>query len=90
MEIAHEMEVGLLMIDIVAQTKDDCLIAIEVDGPSHFTSNKPYRPLGATILKRHLMNSQSEYSAVVSVPFYEWHSGTDKKEMLRSLLQPYL
>ena len=45
--------------------------AIEVDGPSHFTSIRPYRPLGRTILKRKLLKMKGY--RVVSIPFYEWY-----------------
>lgn len=50
---------------------DGVPVMIDVDGPSHFTSNKPWRKLGRTIARRRL--AQAHAMHVVSVPFYHWN-----------------
>ncbi|BDA44072.1 probable RAP domain-containing protein, chloroplastic at C-terminar half [Coccomyxa sp. Obi] len=49
----------------------DHQLAIEVDGPSHFTSNT-LRPLGPTLLKRRLLAGRGW--EVVSVPYFHWNA----------------
>ena len=71
MGVAHENE-GVEDIDIVVQ-RGECNspIAIEVDGPSHFTSNRPYLELGHTALKTRFLRALGW--AVLRVPFFEWN-----------------
>ncbi|CAI5467288.1 unnamed protein product [Closterium sp. Yama58-4] len=45
-------------------------IALEVDGPSHFTRNT-LTPLGATVLKRRHLEAAGW--TVISIPFYHWN-----------------
>lgn len=45
-------------------------IAVEVDGPPHFSRSRPFRPTGSTAAKRRCLQLRG-YS-VLSVPFYEW------------------
>ena len=45
-------------------------VAVEVDGPSHYSSNPPFRELGHTLLRRRLLGPRVD--AVLSIPFYEW------------------
>ena len=64
-------------------------VAVEVDGPSHFTSTRPFKALGATRLRRRLLEARVD--RVVSVPFYDWNaakSASAKKELLERLI-PY-
>ena len=70
MGVAHENE-GVEDIDIAVQ-RGECNspIAIEVDGPSHFTSNRPYLELGHTALKTRFLRALGW--AVLRVPFFEW------------------
>ena len=68
--ISHELEYttadGLFSIDLAVV---DRRIAIEYDGPSHFTMNT-LEPLGHTRLRDRLLSAMGWQ--VVSVPFFEW------------------
>ena len=58
-------------------------IAIEADGPTHFTRNT-LRPLGPTLMKWHLL--EIAQWAVVSVPFGDWNASQDKRSYLKHLI----
>ena len=61
-------------------------IAIEVDGPHHFTRNS-LRPLGDMFTRFALLESRGW--KVVSVPFFRW-SGVDadgQRDLLSNLLE---
>ena len=45
-------------------------LALEVDGPYHFSANRPHARLGSTVLRDRLL--QAEGYTVVSVPWFEW------------------
>lgn len=63
---------GLFAVDMLVQLpKGGSTVAVEVDGPTHFTRNRPYRELGATILRRRLLEARLS-GPLVSVPFFEW------------------
>lgn len=47
------------------------MIAVEADGPAHFTTNKPYRRLGSTVLRDRFLATRG-YSRLLCMPFYEW------------------
>ena len=47
---------------------DGRIVAVEVDGPSHFIDR---RPTGSTILK-HRQVARLDRIEVVSVPYWEW------------------
>ena len=68
--IPHELEYitadGLFSIDLAVV---DRLIAVEFDGPSHFTTNT-LEPLGHTRLRDRLLSAMGWH--VVSIPFFEW------------------
>ena len=68
--ISHELEHitadGLFSIDLAIV---DRRIALEFDGPSHFTSNT-LEPLGHTRLRDRLLSEMGWH--VVSIPFFEW------------------
>jgi very-short-patch-repair endonuclease len=68
--ISHELEYttadGLFSIDLAVV---DRRIAIEFDGPSHFTVNT-LEPLGHTRLRDRLLSAMGWH--VVSIPFFEW------------------
>jgi very-short-patch-repair endonuclease len=68
--ISHELEYttadGLFSIDLAVV---DRRIAIEFDGPSHFTVNT-LEPLGHTRLRDRLLSAMGW--RVVSIPFFEW------------------
>ena len=49
---------------------DGRVLAVEVDGPSHFCVDDPKRPLGHTHLKRRLLAHAG--LEAVTVPSYEW------------------
>mmetsp|Transcript_31181 Transcript_31181/g.88414 ORF Transcript_31181/g.88414 Transcript_31181/m.88414 type:complete len:755 (-) Transcript_31181:513-2777(-) len=64
-------------------------VAINVDGPSHFTATAPRRALGSTILNRRLL--EARVPALLSVPFWEWDrlngSATAQVAYLKRLLR---
>jgi hypothetical protein len=68
--IPHELECitadGLFSIDLAIV---DRRIALEFDGPSHFTRNT-LEPLGHTRLRNRLLSAMGWH--VVSIPFFEW------------------
>ena len=68
--IPHELECitadGLFSIDLAIV---DRRIALEFDGPSHFTKNT-MEPLGHTRLRDRLLSAMGW--RVVSIPFFEW------------------
>jgi hypothetical protein len=68
--ISHELEHitadGLFSIDLAIV---DRRIALEFDGPSHFTSNT-LEPLGHTRLRDRLLSAMGWH--VVSIPFFDW------------------
>jgi hypothetical protein len=68
--ISHELEYitadGLFSIDLAIV---DRRIALEFDGPSHFTTNT-LEPLGHTRLRERLLSAMGW--RVVSIPFFEW------------------
>ncbi len=68
--ISHELEYttadGLYRIDLAIVERR---IAIEFDGPSHFTRNT-LEPLGHTRLRDRLLSAMGW--RVVSIPFFEW------------------
>lgn len=47
---------------------------MEVDGPNHFTCNKPFSLLGSSLAKHTCL--QARRWVVLSVPFYEWNAIT--------------
>ena len=64
-------------------------VAIEVDGPSHFT--QVGTPSGATLLKRRQLRATGWN--VVAIPYFEWYrldrNVQREDEYLCRLLQPY-
>ena len=68
--IPHELEYitadGLFSIDLAVV---DRRVALELDGPSHFTRNT-LEPLGHTRLRDRLLSAMGWH--VVSIPFFEW------------------
>lgn len=69
---------GLFSIDVALP---DERIAVEVDGPRHFSANG-LRPLGETVARRVLLRARGW--AVVSVPFFKW-TGWEEDEREREL-----
>ena len=65
-ELEHSTAGGLFRIDLAIV---DQRIAIEFDGPSHFTTNT-LEPLGHTRLRDRLLSAMGW--RVVSIPFFEW------------------
>jgi hypothetical protein len=49
-------------------------VAVEVDGPDHFTRNTPHQLLGSSTAKHRCL--QARQWAVLSVPFHEWNAIT--------------
>eukprot|EP00884_Botryococcus_braunii_P019242 jgi/Botrbrau1/6000/Bobra.104_1s0029.2 len=73
MGVPHEMEKltedGYASLDILVQSPKGP-VAVEVDGPYHFTSNT-LKPLGSTVLRERML---LEYGyQLVSIPYYEYY-----------------
>ena len=62
-------EDGLFGVDIYVVTPEGRKVAIEVDGPHHFTSNTN-QPLGHHVLRRRLMAAMGW--DIISVPYFTW------------------
>lgn len=69
-------EDGMFSVDI-AIDKDH--IAVEVDGPHHFTANT-LRPLGEMFIRKRLLEARRW--TVVSVPFFSWSGLTSEERRL--------
>lgn len=66
-------EYGDLYVDMLVKLPGKSrLVALEFDGPSHFCSNDPRRPLGHTRLKRRLLAARG--FNVVSIPYLDWYA----------------
>ena len=67
-------------------------IAIEVDGPSHFTrnadDNEEYQPLGSTLLRNRILARHGW--AVISIPWWEWRKREGDEGKLKSYLAGHL
>ena len=77
--VAHELEHitadGLFSIDLAIV---DRRIALEFDGPSHFTRNT-LEPLGHTRLRDRLLSAMGWQ--VVSIPFFDWDRLHQQEQM---------
>ncbi len=87
-QFAVEWEDGVVTVDIALhprppppgpQEKNGGLktylkrpVALEVDGPSHFFVNQPQRPTGDTKIKHQALHMRNQWSAVISLPHFEW------------------
>jgi len=62
-------------------------VAVEVDGPLHFSANVPYTPLGHTLLRNRLMRARGVELACV--PYHRWNAlqgAAARQEYLAGLL----
>jgi RAP domain len=78
--VEHITPDGFHSVDIALCTSGPgraARIAIEVDGPTHFSMTPPYRMLGDTIARRRVLAALGW--VVISVPFYDWYE-LDRKE----------
>jgi len=86
--ISHELEYitadGLFSIDLAIT---DRRIALEFDGPSHFTTNT-LEPLGHTRLRDRLLSAMGWH--VVSIPFFDWGRLHNRPEQMDAYVQPRL
>jgi len=89
MQIAHQNEYltddQLFSIDVAMQGRVPP-IALEVDGPFHFTANT-HLPLGSTICRKKLLEARGW--RVISVPYFKWaalESGEPQQRYLAGLL----
>jgi hypothetical protein len=85
-ELEHIAEGGLFCIDVALNLEagPGQRVAVEVDGPWHYTRSRPYRELGATVLRRRLLERCGW--RVLGVPVREWDVQRDKAGYLRGLL----
>jgi very-short-patch-repair endonuclease len=86
--ISHELEYttadGLFSIDLAIT---DRRIALEFDGPSHFTTNT-LEPLGHTRLRDRLLSAMGWH--VVSIPFFDWDRLHNRPEQMDAYVQQRL
>jgi hypothetical protein len=86
--ISHELEYttadGLFSIDLAIT---DRRIALEFDGPSHFTTNT-LEPLGHTRLRDRLLSAMGWH--VVSIPFFDWGRLHNRPEQMDAYVQQRL
>jgi len=75
---------GLFSIDISFKDRQGRSVALEFDGPMHFTSNSPFRPLQPYIIRNQLMRAKGY--VVVSVTLPQWKQAQDKQQYLRTVL----
>lgn len=94
MLIPHALEFaspdGLISVDIVTRCGDGSPLAIEVDGPLHFSARTPHRPLGHTVLRNNMISALG--FKYCSVPFYEWdrlHPSNEKATYMARKLQQF-
>jgi very-short-patch-repair endonuclease len=83
-ELEHTTANGLFSIDLAVV---DRRIAIEFDGPSHFTRNT-LEPLGHTRLRASLLSAMGWH--VVSIPFFEWDKLFKQPEQMDAYIQQRL
>ena len=74
-ELEHLTADGLFSIDLAIV---DRRIAIEFDGPLHFTRNT-FEPLGHTRLRDRLLSAMGWH--VVSIPFFDWDELLQPEQM---------
>jgi hypothetical protein len=65
-------EDGLFSVDVALFVGEGVRVAVEADGPSHYTRNEPHTELGKTVLRLQLL--QAAGWRVVSVPWFEWRA----------------
>eukprot|EP00887_Chlorella_sp_A99_P006564 scaffold3.g6564.t1 len=84
-ELERKVEDGLFSVDIALA---DRMVAIEVDGSSHFTINEPYAPLGKSVMRWRALAERGW--KVVTVPYFRWTllpTRDARREYLWGLLQ---
>jgi very-short-patch-repair endonuclease len=86
--ISHELEYttadGLFNIDLAIT---DQRIALQFDGPSHFTTNT-LEPLGHTRLRDRLLSAMGWH--VVSIPFFDWNRLHNRPEQMDAYVKQRL
>eukprot|EP00879_Flechtneria_rotunda_P015883 GHRR01016610.1.p1 GENE.GHRR01016610.1~~GHRR01016610.1.p1 ORF type:complete len:204 (+),score=81.67 GHRR01016610.1:906-1517(+) len=76
---------GLFSID-VAVIWQGRRVAVEVDGPEHYTANQPYQLLGNSMAKRRCLHARGW--VVVGVPWFVWASLTQQQQRRGGSKQP--
>jgi hypothetical protein len=86
---------GLFSVDVAVVLPGGRCVAVEVDGPTHFSSNwtdtgRPVAVGGASLLRDRLLPAVEAGWAVASVPFHEWGGlggdlGAEERCLLRLL-----
>jgi hypothetical protein len=68
-------------------------IAVEVDGPDHFFTNRAREPRGTTLFKHRLLDmavQRGELSGSACVPYWEWGAckgESERRAYIRELLE---
>eukprot|EP00192_Tetraselmis_astigmatica_P007738 CAMPEP_0117658526 /NCGR_PEP_ID=MMETSP0804-20121206/5908_1 /TAXON_ID=1074897 /ORGANISM="Tetraselmis astigmatica, Strain CCMP880" /LENGTH=696 /DNA_ID=CAMNT_0005465047 /DNA_START=44 /DNA_END=2134 /DNA_ORIENTATION=- len=72
-QLEYKTANGLFTIDIAipAARGGGPGVAVEVDGPRHYTTSRPHREIGLTVLRRRLLEAQGW--TVVNLPLHEWN-----------------
>ncbi len=76
--VHHEAPVPALgsRVDILVRRSDGRVVAVEVDGPTHFLGNGPHQNTrqGRTVLRDRQLARVFGQGNVVSVPYWEWNA----------------
>jgi hypothetical protein len=86
---------GLFSVDVAVVLPGGRCVAVEVDGPTHFSSHcdadgRPVAVAAATLLRDRLLPAVEPGWAVASVPFHEWYAlggdaGAEERCLVRLL-----
>ena len=91
-QLEHAPEDSFVVIDIAVFAKNNkkTKVAVEVDGPYHYSTNKLTHKLGAMQLRDSLLRHSGW--EVVSIPYYEWMQAKpwEKAKYLEGKVMPIL
>jgi len=89
-ELEHVPESSFVVIDIAVFAKNNTKVAVEVDGPYHYSTNKINHKLGAMQLRDSLLRHSGW--EVVSIPYYEWMQvkSWERAKYLKGKVMPIL
>ncbi len=76
--VQHEAHVPALSsrVDVLVRLSDGRVVAVEVDGPTHFLGNEPHQDTrqGRTVLRDRQLARVFGQGNVVCVPYWEWRA----------------
>eukprot|EP01025_Chloroclados_australasicus_P049646 TRINITY_DN5667_c0_g1_i1.p1 TRINITY_DN5667_c0_g1~~TRINITY_DN5667_c0_g1_i1.p1 ORF type:complete len:648 (+),score=63.40 TRINITY_DN5667_c0_g1_i1:77-1945(+) len=81
-QLEHKIDEFQIVVDIFLEL-DGRQIAVEFDGPQHFTRNKPYKKVIKTLIRDRVLKAAG--LEVLSIPFYDWEKKPDKSKKMSYL-----